>query len=177
MHGCEWEHDLIHGQAASSGNIETTAWVKQQPGVDFNAYAMHEAARMGHTAMCEYLYAEQCPWSHYTCNFAAEHGHVDTLRWLQEHNCPWEDEFVAHVAAQGGSIEVLAYLQQQGILATPAKLTSLLNIAGGNNHLAAAQWLRQQGAEWPARLHCFGNRWSGRTLAWARDERCWSPAG
>jgi hypothetical protein len=75
--------------------------------VEVTAYALHEAARTGHTVMCEYLYAEQCPWNTYTCNFAAEHGHVDTLKWLHEHDCPWNTKLVAHVSAQGGSIEVM----------------------------------------------------------------------
>jgi hypothetical protein len=40
--------------------------------------------------------------------------------------------------------------------------------------MAAAQWLRQQGAEWPAVLGKFHIKWSGTLLQWARREGCTS---
>jgi hypothetical protein len=64
--------------------------------------------------------------------------------------------------------------------ASAAQLTELLNTAGSNNELAAAQWLRQRGAEWPAQLryHEYPRRpWQGDTLDWARQEGCTSPVG
>jgi hypothetical protein len=62
------------------------------------------------------------------------------------------------------------------VRATGESLTAMLNAAGSHGHLAAAQWLRQQGAAWPAVLRV--NRdywWSGAVLAWARAEGCTSP--
>jgi tripartite-type tricarboxylate transporter receptor subunit TctC len=109
-----------------------------------------------------------------TCEEAAFNGHVSTLRWLQEHGCPWDAIDICASAAQGGSVDVLVYLQQQGIESTAEALTQMLKVAGANNHLAAAQWLRQQGASWPAKL-CSFRQWSGDTLAWARAEGCTSP--
>jgi hypothetical protein len=68
---------------------------------------------------------------------------------------------------------VLAYLQQQGELASIPLLTDMLKLAARNNKLAAAKWLRDQGAEWPA---AFGwPRWSAAMLAWARAEGCTTP--
>jgi hypothetical protein len=61
QHGCPWRAYSILDEAASSGNVELTAWVKQQPEVVCNEDAMIAAARKGHTAMCEYLHSEQCP--------------------------------------------------------------------------------------------------------------------
>jgi hypothetical protein len=87
------------------------------------------------------------------------------------------------LVAQGGSVEALKYLQQQGSVFTPLRLTHMLNVAGAHNQLAAAQRLRKQGAEWPDALCFFEGiiwhdgplEWSGDTLAWARAEGCTSP--
>jgi hypothetical protein len=78
----------------------------------------------------------------------------------------------------------MAYLQQQseGVEWNAKLMTDMLNNAGASNKLAAAKWLRQQGAEWPDRLHdsdyaYSSNKgiWSGEVLQWARDEGCTSP--
>jgi hypothetical protein len=182
-HGCKWNEHTILSNAASSGNIEVAAWVKQQAGTVYRQFVMTAAAKHGgHTAMCEYLHAEQCPWGSTACEAAAFFGHVDTLRWLQDNGCPWEPEKVCEAA--GGSVDIMLRLQQQGIVEfTPELLTRMLNTAGAYNKLAAAQWLRQQGTEWPAVLKHMGSSvyevwpqsWSGETLAWARAEGCTSP--
>jgi hypothetical protein len=174
-HGCDWNERAILSEAASSGNVELTAWVKQQPGVVCNEDAMDAAAQKGHTAVCEYLRAQQCPWSAQTCFGAAASGHVHTLRWLHEHGCPWNAVHTCEAAAAGGFIDVMQYLLQHDIAYTPALLTLMLNAAGACNKLAAAQWLRQQGAEWPDVLYYLISRWSGETLAWARAKGCTSP--
>jgi hypothetical protein len=58
---------------------------------------------------------------------------------------------------------------------TPAVRTRMLNAAAAHDQLAAAQWLRQQGAEWPDQLRNDLLFWTGETLAWARSEGCTSP--
>jgi hypothetical protein len=124
--------------------------------------------------MCAYLYAEKCPWTEATCTEAAINRHSSTLRWLREHGCPWDTKHIHVVAAQGGSIDVMVYLQQQGIVFTAGVLTEMLSYAGAYNHLAAAKWLRAQGAEWPAML-CWGHQRLAEILEWARAEGCTSP--
>jgi hypothetical protein len=57
-------------------------------------------------------------------------------------------------------------------LATPAILQEMLNAAGASEHLEAAQWLRQQGANWPTVLQHETFEWSGPCLAWARQQGC-----
>jgi hypothetical protein len=107
---------------------------------------------------------------------------VETLRWLREHGCPCS-KLVIDAAAEGASVSVLAYLQAEGLINSTDKLTVLLRIAGvhseetakGCTRLAAAQWLRQQGAEWPRKLCYEGRPWSEELVAWARAEGCTSP--
>eukprot|EP00953_Heterococcus_sp_UTEX-ZZ885_P002547 1886-Heterococcus_DN1.PRE.2 len=174
-HGCEWEHQHILQAAASSGNIEMTAWVKSQPNVGLGPQAMYSAAANGHTAMCAYLRAEGSPWHKLACCAAAEGAHCDTLRWLHEHGCPWIPNGVYLSAAKGGSISALSYLQQEGIEYTAERLTAMLLRAGAHSKLAAAQWLRQQGAAWPDLLNVDNVEWSGDVLDWARAEGCTAP--
>jgi hypothetical protein len=74
------------------------------------------------------------------------------------------------LTARGGSVEALVCLQQLGVLTDTALLSDMLNEAGSHNQLAAAQWLKEQGAQWPA---VFGwQRWSDEVLEWARAEGC-----
>jgi hypothetical protein len=175
QHGCDWEHQHILQAAASSGNIEMTAWVMQQPDIGRGPQAMYSAAARGHTAMCAFLRSEGSPWHKLACCAAAEGAHADTLRWLHEHGCPWIPNGVYLSAAKGGSIDALSYLQQQGIEFTAERLTAMLLRAGAYSKLAAAQWLRQQGAEWPDVLNVDNAEWSGEVLAWARAAGCTSP--
>eukprot|EP00953_Heterococcus_sp_UTEX-ZZ885_P003743 2536-Heterococcus_DN1.PRE.4 len=162
--------------AAGSGNIELVQWIQQKLRGRMFDDAMYAAACRGQTAMCQYLHSQQCPWEEEASIAAAHVGHVETLVWLQEHGRPYNDDNVLTTAAQGGSIAVMEYLLQHRVVPTPAKLTDMLNRAGAYDHLQAAQWLRRQGAEWPAKLMNLFRRcsWQGELLAWARAEGCTS---
>jgi hypothetical protein len=170
-HGCEWNEHTILSSAASSENVEMAAWVYQQPDAIFSPAAMHAAAANGLTAMCEWLHSEGSPWDDAACYVAARGAHLDTLRWLHQHGSPCHAGLV-YAAAAGGSIDVMAYLQADGFVDAAWKLKHMLRYAGGCNKLAACQWLRQQGAEWPEVLAYQGKSWSGDVLAWARAEGC-----
>jgi hypothetical protein len=100
--------------------------------------------------MCQYLRDQQCPWDFTSTCRAARYGHVELLRWLMDNGCSWDALELCTSALQGGSIEMLTYLQQQGLLTSTALLRNMLGTAARCNMLAVAQWLRQQGAEWPA---------------------------
>jgi hypothetical protein len=169
--GCPWDSAKMAAYyAAQGGNVELMAWVLQQPGTaQLSEFVMSAAAKMGHTAMCKLLRAQQCPWDARSTTDAARGGHADVLRWLVSSGCPWNLELY-RAAAKGGSVDVLTYVQQQGLLTSMRVLADMLDIAGQNNKLAAAKWLREQGAEWPT---VFGwHTWSSEVIAWARAEVC-----
>jgi hypothetical protein len=176
-HGCDWKISAVLLEAARSGNVEMTAWVLQQPDAVCSEDAMRAAARHGHTAICALLHSQHCPWSAKVCSEAAGRGRADTLRWLHEHGCPWDADTIFPRAAASGSIEAIVYLQQQLQQGTEfVLLQQMLKYAGAYNKLAAARWLRQQGAEWPAKLLTSGGvSWTGEALVWARAEGCTSP--
>jgi hypothetical protein len=129
---------------------------------------MRAAASKGHTAMCKYWRSQQCAWDMRTSSAAARCGHVDLLRWFVNNGCPYRTSELCTSAAKGGSVEVLAYLQQQDMLTTTANLSRLLDVAACFNHLSAVKWIRAQGAQWPTRYSL--GPWSGDVLAWASAE-------
>jgi hypothetical protein len=176
--GCPWNADTICARAAESGNVELLRYLRQQQCI-FGAGAMSAAARKGLTHICLYLRAEQCPWDTRACEAAASNGHVDTLRWLSEQGCPYDAHDVRVAAVEGGFFEgyvsVLNFAQNLEPAPTAAQLTHLLNLAAARSKLATAQWLRKQGAEWPAVLNYYESPWSDDVLQWAREEGCTSP--
>jgi Ankyrin repeats (3 copies) len=143
--GCTWGSAARASEcAAYSGNVELMAWVLQQPGVQLNAMAMCRAAEHGHTELCQYLHAQQCPWNYGSTTVAAQNGHIDLLRWLIDNGCPYAAGDLCYAAAELGSAELLEYLQQQGITAETAEgilVTDVLDIVGLRNKLSAALWL------------------------------------
>jgi hypothetical protein len=203
--GCPW-HDDICGIAGEAGDLEQLKWLHahgavvknrtaseasrggavhvfewlQQQGVGFSEGSMNCAAMYGRLQLCQWLRAQQCPWSDNATDAAAFTNHCETLRWLLENGCPYSVEGVctgAVSSSHGSDLSTLQYLYDQGIMADPAMLTLTLNVACSLSKLAAAKWLRQRGAEWPAVLcsTVLRTTWCGATLAWARAEGCTSP--
>jgi hypothetical protein len=171
--GCEWTEYWVLHCAVKSGNIELTEWVRQQVGHDgttFTSDHICSAVQSGYAEMCEYILSQKCPQK----GSMAVRG---TLLRLSMYRAT----AISKEAGRCGSVEVLEYLLRQGMLTSDETLTSALNAAGACDQLAAAQWLRQHGAEWPTVLRerrvlsPIKAPWSGDTLAWARAEGCTSP--
>jgi hypothetical protein len=186
--GCAWATSgppklRIATAAAEGGSVEVMQFLHEQ-GVPFDESAMVSAAAGGHLPVCKFLGSLQCPCNEMCCNAAAHWGHVQVLQWLCRQGCPCKPGDLARWAGTGGSIATIAHVAAAAAPARRARaLQLMLNYAGGHNHLAAAQWLRAQGAEWPAVLRCtvrFGAQqtvavWSGSVLEWARAEGCTAP--
>jgi hypothetical protein len=172
--GCHFRHPHMATYfAAQGGSIELMGWLLQQQGAELSAAVLSAAAWKGQTAMVHYLLAKQCPWDARATRLAASGGHVDLLRWLMDNGCPRDAFQLGLAAAEGGSIDVLTHLQQQGILLEDAdSLTRMLDSAGHNDQLTNAKWLREQGAEWPT-APLFP--WCGEVLAWASSEGFTAP--
>jgi hypothetical protein len=177
--GCKWTEQSIPLYAAASGSIEVVEWLPQQEGIVIHARVLAAAAACNHIGMCQYLCGIGCEFTHTACKQAAAHGHMSTLHWLRESGCQWRVRDVCVDAARNGHTDVLDYVIEQGEVLEAELLTDALQIAGANNQLQAAQWLRQHGAEWPTVLsHGIEpdiRQWSGDTLLWARAQGCISP--
>eukprot|EP00953_Heterococcus_sp_UTEX-ZZ885_P029563 15686-Heterococcus_DN1.PRE.2 len=160
--GCHWlDPSLAPSFAAQSGSIALMAYLMQQP-----------ESMAGLDAVV--LRSALCPWDETVTRQAAAGGQLDTLRWLIDSGCPWEADGLRATAGESGSIEALTYLQQQGLLTRTEHLTDALEFAGGHGQLAAAQWLRVQGAEWPTGSVC--SMWLGDVLEWATANGFTMPA-
>jgi hypothetical protein len=168
----QYEYATLWG-AARCNELEVVQFLRAQ-GCPWSALTCSAAAGSGRTDMCAYLHGEKCACSQDTCLEAASNGYCSTLRWLREHGCPWHETSIPLAAAEGGSVDAMVFLQQQGIAFGAMMLTQMLQIAGAYNQLAAAQWLRAQGAEWPAKLR-WHQDWPPAAVAWARAEGCTTP--
>jgi hypothetical protein len=169
--GCTLDYDSSDSGeiAASCPTVELMAWVIEHSAVQLTTQLMSEAAEGGNSTMCELLHAHQCPWNERCCDAASkaglvEHGNLDLLQWFREHGCAWDTDRLAEIAARYNSVALLEYLQQESVVFTTKRLRKSLNIAGANDSLTTAKWLRQQGAKWPNVLtRDYGKRWSGET--------------
>jgi hypothetical protein len=184
-HECPWDVALLACQAAANASINGMDWLVQQHGETIlDAVVMATAADNGKLAMCQHLRSIGCVWDESACYTAASKGHVDVLTWLRDNGCPHEDVALMATAAHGGSTAVMQYIIDHHVmqhqLTAGEVLTFMLLFAGFSDKLAAAQWLREQGAEWPSGLSTIDDdgtvlEWSGEVLVWARATGCASP--
>jgi hypothetical protein len=169
--------DFVADMAAQGGAVHVLEWLQQQQGIEFTESTMTFAAMRGHLQLCQWLCAQQCPWVNSAVTGAAIGNHCEVLQWLMD-----DAHKVCTTAAAGSdsnNFSTLQFLYACGILTEPQLLTDTLNVAGSRGNLAASQWLRQQGAEWPTVLRFTALsrnfQWSGEVLAWARAEGCTAP--
>eukprot|EP00953_Heterococcus_sp_UTEX-ZZ885_P026686 14389-Heterococcus_DN1.PRE.1 len=172
--GCPLNHCLVSERAAESGSVELLQYFREYDCL-FTKAVMRAAARKGHTHICEFLRSQQCAWDSTVCEGAAEGGQLDTLRWLRTQGCAWDVQAVCVAAASSGDVPTMEYALDAEPAASAAQLTEMLNAAGAHSRLAAAKWLRQQGAGWPLVLMLDRDPWKDGTLLRARREGCTSP--
>jgi hypothetical protein len=178
---CSNEHRLPGNTdmyAAKSGSLSMLEFVlsKKQRPPRFSVNLMAAAVAHSPPEVCKHLHEKGCPWSAYACYLAAAGNNLATLRWLHENGCPGalcDDSSIA--AARCGSVDIMLYMQQQGVQWSDELLTLMPNTAGAFRHLAAVQWLRQQGAQWPLVLRVCDKRWGRDVITWARQEGCTAP--
>jgi hypothetical protein len=110
--------------------------------------AMLRAVQLGQLSVCASL-RSTCTLSIKLVAAAVGNRDVVTLRWLLQQGCPYSDRALLHSIVEQGDVPVLECLVDSAVRSSSALLTSLLTAAVQNDRLAAAQFLRQQGAQWP----------------------------
>jgi hypothetical protein len=186
--------------AAEAGSLHALIWLHSKhssncpllPRTDtdciFDDQLVVTAASAGHVHVLDFLRQHGCPLGSSAINAAASANEMPVLRWLHQHTSTFRMEEVCAFAAAHGSIEAMAYLlphiehnpfewlfSETMDLKPTRALSKMLSIAGCNDQLDAAKWLRQQGAAWPESLRFGMTVWSGAVLAWAREEGCIAP--
>jgi hypothetical protein len=161
--------------AAASGNLALLDLLHIEQGVPLPANVGHGAAARAQMNVLQWLLEVGFALDEDTANAASADGQADVLLWLLQHMCPVNVRRLCGTAAYYGNINILDLLQEQDLLPAPQLLSDVLQVAGLHGQLAAAQWVRQRGAEWPPVLQDDGRTWQGEVLAWARAEGCTSP--
>ena len=94
------------------------------------------------------------------------------LEWLlvQDPQCPLDEETISHFAAEGGNLEVLVWLKEQGLPITEGATET----AAREGHLKELMWLRRQDppvpwSEWACRGAAAGGHLG--VLRWLRSQQ------
>jgi hypothetical protein len=209
--GCPWDAVDVCSAGAASGHLDIVRYMHEQ-GCTLDTTLSRAAARGGHLSIVRYLHEHGRAWDaavslyavqggHLSvlrylddhgcpnngvaaCNAAARGGHIDTLRYMHERNRPWDAVRACELAAASGSVDIIKdVVEQDNLVFTAGQLTSMLNAAGSHDQLETAQWLRDQGAQWPGFLTYsdtywvppLRRLWQALALKWARDQGCRSP--
>jgi hypothetical protein len=155
----DWPQEESCKAAGASGSIDLLAWLHMQHFMTEECVdaACAGAAEAGQLSSIKYLFARSPVWgsTHYMA-VAAKCGHAAVVQYLHSSGCSFYQGQIdsgLH-AARGGSVAVLAYMQASSPekFAAGESLKNMLYCCMRLNHLAAAQWLREQGAPWPDAL-------------------------
>ena len=110
--GCPWNESCY--AAAAGGHLEVVNWL-HSTGCTWNEWTCYAAAAGGHLEVVKWLHNAGCPWDSATCGAAASGGHLATLQWTREHGCPWDADLVRAHSARGGNVDILRWLDDQGV--------------------------------------------------------------
>eukprot|EP00953_Heterococcus_sp_UTEX-ZZ885_P032499 16973-Heterococcus_DN1.PRE.3 len=159
--GCAWPNLLLEG-VVRRGHLDLAHWCHEH-GCDLDTTrAPAWAAESGNVELMAWVLQQPgIRLDEAVMRTAASKGHTAI-------GFPYRTSELCTSAAKGGSVEVLAYLQQQDMLTTTATSSRLLDVAACFDRLSAVKWFRAQGAQWPP-IYGLGP-WSGDVLAWARAE-------
>jgi hypothetical protein len=167
--------DAFFSGAAAYGNLAILRFVHTTQRVQLPAYVGHRAAAAAQMDVLQWLLEVGFAFDEDTANAACADGQAAALLWVLDNGCPVDVLRMYGTAACYGNVNILDLLQEQDLLPVPRLLSDVLQVAGINGQLAAAQWCRQREAEWPPVLQHDGRPWQGEVLEWARAAGCTSP--
>jgi hypothetical protein len=163
--------------AAASGSALVLSYLQVNGLLDEEGgrYVARYAARLGHLPLLKWLHQQGYEIDMDETDSAAEGGHLAALQYLHETvQCSLESNGLDE-AEDKGHVDVMRYYKAAGIGDWSAKaLADKFHFAGFNGHLAAAQWLRSLGAEWPAKLWEYDHYITSAQGRRATPATCWS---
>jgi hypothetical protein len=160
-----------HAVQAATSRLDMLQWALAE-GAQLNVGVMRAAAwHASDLELCQYLRSAGCPWDDTVVG-----RDLAVVQWLVNNGCPQHHRSSGIAAAQAPhGTELLMHLQQQGAVWSAADLTDMLQAGGAHFRLDIPQWLRQQGAQWPAVLRYENRPWPAAAVEWARAEGCTAP--
>jgi hypothetical protein len=177
--GCPHKINEVRQAAAAGGILHLISAALPGSGGAPGGRALVAAASFGQLDECMWIVQQGCAVSTKACLAALKQGHVKVVLWFMQQGCGPEPDAVAHAAARSSCVAALTsshqYWHEQ---LTQQQLTEVLNTAGVYSTVQSVQWLRQQGAEWPAVLgEQFGRiPWLEENLLFTREHGCTSPS-
>jgi hypothetical protein len=174
--GCPYTGTNLMLRASCAGDLESMQLLKTL-GAAYNSEVL--SAGLKHWHVVQFLLGEGCQFDPYgeACPDAAGCGSLDVLKFCHAQGYPWDSTAVGVSAAMSGNMEMLLWLADElHTTWAPSTLQEMLLNAGLEDALDVCQWLRAQGAEWPAVLgdENRGYGWTGEVLQWAREQGCTS---
>jgi hypothetical protein len=177
----KWHDDVCHS-AIAAGHLNVLQWHREHDLVFSMTKAIQCAARFGRINILNWLMQQEgARLGVDVMNAAAQGGQLHMCQHLRNLRCALKTLEMAKGAGCNGSIPMMTYILQipEAALSHALFTQHMLLYAGAHGHLAAAEWLREQGAEWPTTLGIYDDarekvNWSGDVLEWARDEGCTS---
>ncbi|WZN59600.1 ankyrin repeat protein [Chloropicon roscoffensis] len=151
--------------AASGGDLATIKWLRSK-GKLFDHFCVMDAAGRGHLEAIKEMRRSKAPgtgesararWNCGAVATAAEGGHVEVLQWLRQNGCPWGNS-TCYNAARGGHLDALKWARSQDPPCPWGYMTCAYAAQGG--HLEVLKWARSQDPPCP---------WSAVTCSEAAD--------
>jgi hypothetical protein len=109
-------------------------------------------------------------WNNVICREAAYHSKLSLLQWLHHNDCDSHEVNVLVNASRGGSVSMLEWLAAVSKPWSKSTKQEMLTDAACCDKLAAAQWLRERGAAWPAK---FADQYED-AISTETVKQCWS---
>eukprot|EP00953_Heterococcus_sp_UTEX-ZZ885_P012570 7207-Heterococcus_DN1.PRE.2 len=155
--------------AARAGDVEMLRWLKSA-GCCFDKWTSLRGAQSGNNLnVLQFLHAEGCPWHPNVCGAAGEAGDLEQLNWLFSHGAT-VDNSTAMIAARGGAVPVLEWLQQQQDVELKEHT---MCCAAEHGHLQLCQWLHAQQCPWDDTATFSAARYNHcATLRWLIESGC-----
>lgn len=125
---------------AADGCLDLMKWALEQPNpFPYCKTAATAAAAAGHVHILEYLLVKSLPVDKDQMSIeAAGNGHFSVFKWMRGHGCTYWCDKAYYVAAAGGHLDVLQYIDQARF--SPSRLT-MGQYAAKNGRINVLEWL------------------------------------
>jgi len=134
-----WRERFFCYRVAHTNKLELLKWAREEKECRWDVGTINAAVRQGNLEMLKYCVANECPVNEYACAGAANGGHLECLKYLHEEGkAPW-DSGTAYLAASNGHLHILEYLFERNYRCN----VDACSYAAENGHLDCLKYLHE----------------------------------